>query len=327
MAFKLRRSLAWMGCAAFAGGIGLAVAGYPQLAIRSAAPKEARISDSPQAAQAQQAFWEAFQAQRYDALPKVTEALTAAYLRHPEDPKLALLLAHAHFWRVAERSRDSRAGAGVTDGLVLANFYFAEAYRLQPEDHRISGWLASTELALGSVHADERTRRRGYFDLKASARAFPEFNNFSLGYVLSRLPAGDPRLDEAVEAMWLNLDLCVGQKVDRHRPDLSVLGATVVPDGPKRVCFNGAHTPHNVEGYFLAFGDLLVKTAKPAAAKAIYAQARISPTYDAWPFRALLEERIITADVRAAAFASGDAASAPETISTSAHACAICHAR
>jgi len=327
MAFKLRGSLAWVGFAAIAGGIGLAVAEYPQLAIRSAAPKIARFSDSPQAGQAQQDFWEAFQAQRYEALPKVTESLTAAYLRYPEDSRLALLLAHAHFWRVAERGRDPRAGAGVTDGLLLANFYFAEASRLQPEDHRISGWLASTELALGAVHADERTRRRGYFDLKASARAFPEFNNFTLGYVLSRLPAGDPRLDEAVEAMWRNLDLCVSQKVDRHRPDLSALGAAIVPAGPKRVCFNGVYAPHNVEGYFLAFGDLLVKTGNPAAAKAVYAQARVSSTYAAWPFRALLEERISTADGRATAFASRNATSAPEMIGTSAHACAICHAR
>jgi hypothetical protein len=253
--------------------------------------------------------------------------LTAAYLRNPDDAKLALLIGHAHFWRVAERGRDPHAGPGVTDAIVLANFYFGEAYRLQPDDHRIAGWLASTQMALGSVHGDERARRRGYFMLKESVRAHPEFNNFTLGYVLSRLPAGDPRLEEAVAAMWTNLDLCVGHKVDRRNPDLSALGSGSIPEGPRRTCFNGPQAPHNVEGYFLAFGDLLVKTGDPELAKAVYLQARVSPSYESWPFRTLLEERVRTAEIRSARFASpNDASDAPEMIGTSARSCAVCHA-
>lgn len=313
---------------AAAAGTAFATIGYPQLAVHGAPRKEAMASDSREAAAAKQAFFAAFMAQRYEALPEVTAALTAAYLKNPRDPKLALLIGHAHFWRAAERGRDPQSGPTVTDAIVLANFYFGEAYRLQPDDHRIAGWLASTQMALGSVHGDERARRRGYFMMKESVRADPEFNYFTLGYVLSRLPAGDPKLAEAVEAMWANLDVCVGHKVDRRNPDLSALGSSIVPDGPRRVCFNGPYTPHSVEGYFLAFGDLLVKTGDPELAKAVYLQARVSPTYDSWPFKALLEERAATAEVRAARFAAGDGASElPEMISTSTRACAVCHAR
>lgn len=200
-------------------GTALATVGYPQLAVYSAPRKVAHASDSPQAIQAQQAFRAALLAQRYEALPELTEALTAAYVKYPNDPKLALLVGHAHLWRVAERDRDPNRRAGVTDALVLANFYFNEAYRLQPDDHRIAGWMASTQIALGSVHDDERARRRGYFTLKASAQAYPEFNYFTMGYVLSRLPAGDPKLGEAVEAMWTALDRCLGHKADRRHPD------------------------------------------------------------------------------------------------------------
>lgn len=322
------RFIALAGLLIVAAGAAFATVGYPQLAVHSAPRKVARASDSPQATEAKQAFMAAFMAQRYEALPEVTAALMAAYLKNPDDPKLALLIGHAHFWRVAERGRDPKAGPGVTDAIVLANFYFGEAYRLQPDDHRIAGWLASTQMALGSVHGDERARRRGYFMLKESVRADPEFNYFTLGYVMSRLPAGDPKLAEAVEAMWTNLDLCAGHKVDRRNPDLSALGSGSVPEGPRRVCFNGPYTPHNVEGFFLAFGDLLVKTGDPQQAKAVYLQARVSSAYDSWPFKALLEERVRTADIRAAQFASlKDASEAPEMISTSPRACAVCHAQ
>lgn len=322
------RFIALAGLLVVAAGAAFATVGYPQLAVYSAPRKVARAADDTQATAAKQAFMAAFMAQRYEALPEVTAALTAAYLKNPNDPRLALLVAHAHLWRAAERGRDAIAGPGVTDSLVLANFYFKQAQGLQPEDHRIGGWLASTQLALGTVHGDERARRRGYFMLKESVRAYPEFNSFTLGYVLSRLPAGDPNLAEAVEAMWINLDLCVGHKVDRRNPDLAALGSGSVPEGPTRVCFNGPYTPHNVEGFFLAFGDLLVKTGDPERAKAVYLQARVSSAYDSWPFRALLEERVATADNRAAQFAAlKEPSKGPEMIGSSSRACAVCHAR
>ncbi len=327
MNFRRYRFAIWGGLLVAASGAAVAAMFYPQIAIHSAPRKIAATSDEGGAARAKQAFREAFEAQRYDALPDVTAALTAAYLKNPNDAKLALLVGHAHLWRVAERGRDPNSGPGVTDSMVLANFYFNEVYRLQPDDHRIGGWLASTQMALGSIHADERAKRSGYFMLKDSVRAFPEFNNFTLAYVMSRLPAGDPKLAEATQAMWTNLDLCVGNKVDRQNPDLTVLGANNPPSGPRRICFNVPGAPHNVEGFFLAFGDLLVKTGDAQLAKAVYQQARVSSTYDSWPFRTLLEERVRTADARAAQFASGDTRNAPEMISTSAHTCAVCHAR
>ena len=327
MNFRRYRFAIWGGLLLVASGAAVAAIFYPQIAIHSAPRKIAAAPDESGSAVAKQAFRDAFEAQRYEALSEITAALTAAYLKNPNDAKLALLVGHAHLWRIAERARDPNAGPGVTDSMVLANFYFNEAYRLQPDDHRIGGWLASTQMALGSIHADERARRSGYFMLKDSVRAFPEFNNFTLGYVMSRLPVGDPKLEEATQAMWTNLDLCVGHKVDRRNPDLSVLGAASSADGPQRVCFNLPGAPHNLEGFFLAFGDLLVKTGDVQLAKAVYLQAKVSSTYDSWAFKPLLEERVRTADARAAQFASGDPRNAPEMIATSAHTCAVCHAR
>lgn len=326
----LSRPYVYLAAAGLIVAVGAAAAtiGYPQLVIHSAPAKSARASDNPQADAAQQAFWTAFLAQRYDALPQVTEALTAAYVKNPNDPQLALLIGHAHLWRIAERERDPAPQARITDALVLANFYFSEALRLRQNDQRIAGWTASTQMALGSVHGDERARRRGYLMMKDSAHAYPEFNGFTLGYVMSRLPAGDPKLDEAVEAIWISLDRCLGHAVDRRHPDLSALGAGSAPAGPKRVCFNGPQVPHNVEGFALAFGDLLVKTGDAELATRVYLEAKRSATYGDWPFKALLEERAASAGARAAQFASEtDASQQPQMIGTSAYACAICHAR
>ncbi len=327
MASGKRTWLALGGVVLLVGASALAALGYPQLAIHSAPRKQARPSDTAEAEAARQVFWTAFHSQRYADIPNVAEALTAAYLRNPADAGLALLIGHTHLWKAAERSRDPAAGAAITDELVLASFYFREARGMQPDDHRISGWLASTELALGALHGDEPNRRRAYFALKQAARDHPEFNHFTLAYVLSRLPAGDPRLRDAVESMWSALDACVDRKVDRHDPDVSSMGSTAVPEGPGRVCFNGPSTPHNVEGFFLAFGDLLVKSGNPGLARTLYAKARVAPSFEAWPFRTVLEERIVTAEVRASQFAAAKEPGAPEMIATSAHACAVCHAR
>jgi hypothetical protein len=95
--------------------------------------------------------------------------LTAAYLENPNDPRLALLLAHTHLWKVSERARLSPVPPEITDHLILAERYFAEARQLAPDDDRIPGWLGSVKLALGTIHRDERVTREGYFMVKEAA--------------------------------------------------------------------------------------------------------------------------------------------------------------
>lgn len=47
----------------------------------------------------------------------------------------------------------------LTDHLILAERYFEEARRLAAGDERIPGWLGGVQLALGTVHQDERLWR------------------------------------------------------------------------------------------------------------------------------------------------------------------------
>ena len=54
-----------------------------------------------------------------------------------------------------------------------------------------------------------------------SIKAWPEFNLFTGGYVMSRLPADSPKFREGLEWQWRTLDECIEGKIDRANPDYS----------------------------------------------------------------------------------------------------------
>ena len=308
-------------CAAFVS------AGCHSLALSSAPKKAPLLAASEDAVRAKAAFQSALAAGDYQAIPSVTEALTAAYLKAPADPTLALYVAHAHFWRVTERVREPSPRPTLTDDLLVAQAYFVEAQKLAPEDHRILGWLGGVRMALGKIHADERMVRDGYFTLQDGVSAFPEFNHFSKSYALSQLPRTHERFGEALEAMWLSIEACQA-KFDRKNPDYARHFDPNAPSqGPARVCYNVPAAPHNFEGFFLHNGDMLVKAGDAARAKVMYANARIVPSFKTWQFRGMLEDRILTADERARAFAAPDSRALPEMMVNSRAGCTGCHQR
>jgi len=58
------------------------------------------------------------------------------------------------------------------------------------------------------------------------------------------------------------------------------------------VCWNSWIAPHNWEGFFLNFGDMLARTNDLSNARAMYEAARLSDTYAQWPWRHVLERRL-----------------------------------
>ncbi len=308
-------------------GLLCSTAGCDKLAIRFAPEKTADLSATTLSKQAKDLFWEALHGGQYDRLPEVRRLLTAAYLENPANPEISLLLAHAHLWTIAERTRLTEVPPGITDHAILAEKYFTEARRLNPSDDRIAGWLGGVKLALGQIHRDERLTREGYFMLHDAIRAFPEFNDFSSGYVLSSKPKDDDKFREGLDDMWDNLDRCAGERIDRTNPDYRKYLGQETQTGPKRVCWNSRIAPHNFEGFFLNMGDMLVKNGQPAVAGRIYAIAALSTSYESWPYRSLLETRLAQAESRARQFQSADPTQHPEIMFNSAHACTACHAR
>ena len=279
----------------------LALAGCSRMAVWSAPEKTAR-PESAEARRANDDFWRTFHGGHYQKIDPLLNTLTGAYLTNPHDALTAAHIGFVHIWRLSEVARLDEPRATITDDLVLARKYFAEAVRLDPSDARYLGFLGGLEMAEGSVHDDEKLTRQGYFRLHDARDAWPEFNLFTLGYGMSRLPATDAKYGEALDAQWKTLDLCAEEKVDRTSGDFSRYMAKETHEGPKRACWNSWIAPHNFEGFFLNMGDMVVKDGHPEIATKVYAQARLAKSYDRWPYKDVLEERIVQAAENVAVF-------------------------
>ena len=155
--------------------------------------------------------------------------------------------------------------------------------------------------------------------------AWPEFNLFTTGFVLSRLPADSPRFKEGLEWQWRELDLCAQERVDRTNPDYSKYMALETREGPKRACWNSWIAPHNFEGFLLNTGDMLVKSGDWQTAQKIYANARLSRDYASWKFAPMLEARIAEAEANVAAFNGVRGAAVRPMMVDSTFACTGCH--
>jgi hypothetical protein len=285
-----------------AGGAGWVL--RDRIAVMLAPQKTAAATRSEAAAKADELFWKTFHGGEYENISSALEALTAAYLSTPNDAKTAAHIAWLHNWRVAERVRMNAVPATITDDTIVARRYFEEAVRLDPVDARYRGFLAGHVLAEGTINKDERLTRRGYFMMLDAIDAWPEFNLFTGGYVMSRLPPDTPQFRDGLEWQWVTLDKCIGSKLDRANPDYSPYMNEETTVGKKRACWNSWIAPHNFEGFFLNMGDMLVKAGDWQTAQKIYANAKLSKTYASWKYQSALDERIARAQENVAAFNS-----------------------
>lgn len=273
-------------------------------------------------------FTEAFQTEQYDRAPDLADQLDAAAQIAPDRADVNLLRGHARLWRLSEWGRDPSQDTSEIPAIALtARAAFEAAAELAPDDHRVPGWLGPLKIAIGNATTDDALIAEGHSDIDAGVAAYPEFNLFVRALVRANAPRGSAELDEAVEAMWQTLDACVGEPVDRDNLDYAPYLDLETATGTKRVCWNDEKARHNFEGFFLYFGDMLVKAGDPATATAAYQSAQLSSTYATWPYRTELEARIGNAAARDALYADADPSNDPEIVAASSHQCAACHAR
>jgi hypothetical protein len=292
------------------------------------APPKAASAQKADAKSANAKFWDVFHGGRYAAIPETLDGLTAAYLENPGDAETAAHIGWLHIWRASESARNDEVAPTVTDDVVLAHKYFGEAVALNPDDARYFGFLASSELIEGTIHKDEKLTRRGYFDLMDAVSAWPEFNLFTAGYVMSGLPHTDDKYKDAVGYQWETLDKCAGETVDRKTAAYAKYMPLETTHGKKRVCWNSWIAPHNFEGFFLNMGDMLVKQGDPATARNVYAQAKVGKTYASWPYRDVLERRISDAEANVPLFqkpAPKSEKANTRIMGESAFSCMACH--
>lgn len=272
------------------------------IAVATAPPKLAGHERTAASTEADALFWDRFHAGDYQAIPAVLTALEAAYLENPNDTLTAAHIGWLHIWRLSESARLTPLLPQITDEATLSRQYFAQAVALDPRDARLLGFYASASLAEASIHHDEKETREGYYRLLAAVDAYPAFNLFTAGYVMSNQPAGSPRFAQALQWQWRNVDVCIGRKFDRAEPEFAPFVGMQTTSGSNRVCWNSTIAPHNVEGFFLNFGDMLVKAGDWRTARLMYRNAQASPAYAKWPFRGVLERRIVEAESNVAAF-------------------------
>ncbi len=279
------------------------LAGCATIAVATAPNKVAARDESPASKAADAEFWETLHRGRYDRIGDALNGLEAAYLEHPTDARNAAHIGFLHIWRIAESARQEQLAATITDDMLLSRRYFEEAVKLDPKDSRFLGFLAGTTLAEGKIQGDEKLTRKGFFEMKDAVSAWPEFNLFTRGYTMSRLPVTDERFAAAVEDQWDTLDRCAdGVRVDRKTADFAPFMSKETRTGWKRPCWNSWIAPHNFEGFFLSMGDMVVKQGDVATARNVYAQARLAKEYPTWPYREVLDRRIAEADLNVARF-------------------------
>jgi len=266
------------------------LAGCAWVAVQTAPAKQARPASEHARAVARD-FWEAFHAGRYDRIDELLEQHDQTIASEPAE---VVTIAHAgwlHAWRLSERARLAPT-ARVIEDASLARRLFDEAVAMEPHDARYLGFAASFTMAEGDILGDQRLVRQGYYRMRDAVAMFPEFNLFTSGYVMSNKPVDSPQFREGLEQQWQTLDRCFGAGVDRHDPDLRKYLGLETHEGPRRVCWNSWIAPHNWEGFFLNFGDMLARADDLPHARQMYEASRLSASYAQWPWRAVLERRL-----------------------------------
>jgi hypothetical protein len=284
----------------------------------------------PLAVTADSLFWRTLHAGAYDEIPRVMTVMKAAYLQNPRDPRTTAHVGFLHAWKAAERARLASVPPTMTDELILARTFFARAAALDPADARVQGFHAVFEMSDATVQRDSAAFAAALARGRAAIAAWPEFNWFTVGYTLGGRDHASPLFREGLAMQWQTLDACSGARVDRTSPTAAVVlraDATERDPRRRRACWNSWIAPHNVEGFFLNMGDMLVKSGDWRTGVRVYALARGMGSYPRWAFRDVLEARIARAEENVAAFRRPEAAGADgaRPMLGSRFSCVACH--
>lgn len=296
-----------------------------KIALWNTPSKTPRASNSRLAAQADHYFWRTLHQGRYEDIPQADRLLMAAYLENPNDPKIAAHLGFLHIWSITERYRVPYKNPLIPNQIVLSKKYFADAVQLDPQNPIYQGFYGDTMLVEGQIFQDKREQVRGYFVLKDAIHEWPEFNYFTAGYPMSSLPPHSDKFKEGLKWQWKTMDLCAGVKINRQNPDFSPFMRRETLIGKQRACWNSPIAPHNFEGFFMNMGDMLVKSGDSKTAISIYQNAKLSKTYPKWPYKAMLEQRILHAKANESYFNQEGRGPNQKIMFNSGYGCVVCH--
>ncbi len=242
-------------------------------------------------------FWDQFHLGNYDSIPVILEKLTSAYINDPNDIRTVTHLAFTHMWAIAEHQNSNKTST--IEHATMAQKYFGESYQMNPRDTRILSFLSSVKLINGSISQDDGLLKDGYLNGLKAIREWKSFSAFSLAYTMSRLPYADQKYQEAMELMRnLAFDYAANFNPKSKETQQAISEMKLLKNehlSKDRVFYNSWVAPHNIEGFFMAYGDMLVKNGDWEEGIDVYKLARFSEQYDSWDYKDILENRIINA--------------------------------
>lgn len=272
------------------------------------------------------AFRVALEAGAYEALPGVLEELTRADEAAPNDPAVTLALGLANLWGVAELGRVvpvDAAQAGVY--ALAARSHLERARELSPADARIDGWIGSVLIGIGTNLASADLVQDGYDEIDRGVQRNPAFNSFVEAFSYARKPADDPEFPRAVDAFFRTVEVCeLG--VTRAEPQLPSINEPPAAGVPT-ACTNGPAMPHNLEGFWLFGGDILLKAGELSTALALYENAALEGRARGWLHVAVAEQRTADAAEWAMLLTDEDATNDPLLAWQAPNQCVLCHER
>jgi hypothetical protein len=279
-------------------------------------------------------FWEQFHLGNYDTIPKVIEQLSAAYIANPKDLQTVYHLGFAHIWALSERQHLQNIPGTIIDHAVLAQKYLGEAYLMNPNDPRVLSFLAASKIIVGAVSEDKGLIKEGYMNGLKSIRDWRDFGEFSMAYTMSRLPHTDPYFEKSLQWMENTAKRCYCPNIETN-PRSCMQAISQLKENPQnldrnRIVPNSWVAPHNIEGFFMFYGDLLVKWGNWQKAITIYSLAKQAPDYNNWLYKDVLENRMGHARENVALFRKevslGEKLATTQTIlSQTAISCRACH--
>ena len=251
--------------------------------------------NNPQAMQAAQVFWTAFQTADYASSDHALSLLTQASAADPSDNHLVELTGLCSFWKVVEHGRGGIPSQQLNGLAQQSLAYVEEAGRREPHNRLIPGFVSSAKYQTGAMTCDPQMMQQAICELQHNTEVYPQFHGFVEGWVLTAmLPPTHPAYEQAVEAYFKTLDSCAGIRVPRSFPKIGPIGLSILAkkSANETVCYNTNIAPHNVEGTMLGLGDALVKQGKLRQAKMAYESIPKIPAYVNWPFKEALANRL-----------------------------------
>lgn len=241
--------------------------------------------------QGRDAYFDALQNGNYSELDDIIATLKQE--SDAGDPQSLAVLGFAHSWKLAEYRRDP-SDPSITEHAKLAADAFSGAIKEIPHDARLLGFRGSFRQARGKIENNSLMTALGWFDEVNAATRWPAWGLFTKAYGLITFGPDESLYKQGIGFLWDNLDICAGENVNREAFNLQDYPQLTQPNIDPRIerpCTNTPVAPHNLEGFFLYFGDMYAKASNLDQAETMYLTA-LEVNQGDWPYADVAAKRI-----------------------------------